>query len=129
MIAFDGVAFPDPLDLRYTGRGDRWELLRPFRCLWRGGGLEVPAGFVNDLSSIPQAAQSIIPVVGPQNLPSVVHDYLYELRGRLPDGRVFSRAEADALFLAGLAAAGVGWLKRQAMYAAVRAGGWVAWRT
>lgn len=127
MTAFEGVSFPDTLDLRYTGRGDEWELLRPFRCLWSGGWLEVPAGFINDLSSIPQAFQSAIPVVGPQNLPSVVHDYLYALQGRLP-GRVFSRAEADALFLAGLEAAGVGWLKRRAMHSAVRVGGWVAWR-
>lgn len=122
-----GLAFVGALDLRYTGEDDRWQLLAPFACLWDGGKIEVPPGFVTDLSSIPQMLQSVVPVVGPQNLPAVVHDYIYARAGRMPDGSTFTRKAADALFLAGLEAAGVSWWRRRAMYAAVRLGGRFFW--
>lgn len=38
-----------------------------------------------------------------------------------------TRAETDALFNQAMRCAGVGWAARNAMYAAVRAGGWPSW--
>ncbi|MBB4286816.1 DUF1353 domain-containing protein, partial [Roseospira goensis] len=43
-------------------------------------------------------------------------------------GAPVARAQADAIFRDLLRAAGVTWLRRTLMYAAVRAGGWTYWR-
>lgn len=119
--AFTGVRFLDPLRLEY--RNDRlWHLRHELRCVWHGGQVTVPAGFVTDLSSVPRIFRSLIPGIGPENRPSVVHDWLYVEE---PPG--WTRLAADRLFEAGLAAEGVGWLQRRAMYLAVRAGGASLW--
>lgn len=81
----------------------------------------VDAGFITDLASIPRVFRSIIPQVGRHIQPSIVHDFAYESKTNL------TRAEADLLFLDGMKAVGVSWLRRQAMYRAVRAFGWTLW--
>ena len=53
--------------------------------------------------------------------PSVVHDWLYDY------AQGFTRLEADQMMLDGMEAMGVSWLRRQAIYRAVRVGGWTAW--
>lgn len=125
MSRFPGLRFPDHLDLRYVG-GDEWKLLVRFRAVWRGGQVTVPVGFVTDLSSIPRRFRSLIPVVGPQNLASVIHDFLYDPERR-PAG--WTRANADLIFLEGMKAAGVRWMRRRAMYLAVRVGSARFWDT
>jgi len=121
-MTFEGVSFKTQLTLVHEG-GQTWRLVAPLRCSWRGGSVTVPQGFATDLASIPRLLRWVIPGVGDWNRPSVVHDYLYVH----PDD--WTRREADRLFLAGLEAEGVGRLKRWAMYAAVRVGGGVLWRT
>lgn len=79
----------------------------------------VPAGFVTDLASIPRVFRWLFTGHGKSRYPSVVHDYLYEIR--------HDRGEADRIFREALEVAGAGWLKRNVMYAAVRAGGWKAY--
>lgn len=123
-MTFTDIEYPDTLDLRWL-HDDEWSVLTEFRCRFhRNGGpketITVPIGFINDLASIPQIFQNIVTVVGPQNLPSVIHDWCYENRWR-------TRKESDDLFLAGLAHLKVSWLKRNAMYAAVRIGGRGKW--
>ncbi len=107
-----------------------WELIEPFEVVWKGhsvGDLPDPlrftvgAGFFTDLASIPRAFRSIIPQVGRHIQPSIVHDWAYESKTAL------TRAEADRLFLDGMKAVGVGWLKRYLMYDAVRLFGWTLW--
>jgi len=107
-----------------------WELLKSFEVLWEGDlpdGLDAPvvffvkAGFFTDLASIPRAVRSIIPQVGRHIQPSIAHDWCYESKTSL------TRAEADLLFLDGMRAVGVRWLRRRAMYAAVRAFGGALW--
>lgn len=120
MAKFNNVQFPDKLVLVHAGGSD-WLVKDPYRCIWDGGSITVPKGFSTDLSSIPRAFRSIIPVVGNQNGPSVIHDWCYVNQWRN------SRADSDDLLLYGLEAAGVWWLRRNAMYLAVRAGGWTVW--
>ncbi len=103
-----------------------WELTESFRVLWLGRPsgtvrFTVDAGFITDLASIPRAFRSIIPQVGRHIQPAITHDWTYESKTNL------TRAEADLLFLDGMKAVGVGWLRRRAMYSAVRAFGWTLW--
>lgn len=127
------------LDLRWDDRTDEWVTIREIPVVWydhdKPGQLAafyVPAGFRTDLSSIPKIVPRwLFPKLGPQNLPSVVHDWLYE------DGVPgITRAEADLMFLDGMAEAYLrtserlpqvpAW-RRRIMYWAVRAFGGPLW--
>ena len=132
-MSFAGITFSGPLAVREVLRdrlGDSWELTEPLSVSWNmdsghripDGRIDVPIGFVTDLASIPRFLRSIIPVVGRQNRPAVVHDYCYVRR-------IGRREDTDRLFLDSMQAVGVSWPKRWVMYLAVRAfGGW-AWGT
>ena len=89
---------------------------------WRGSTLsaDVPARFITDLASIPRLFRGLIEVNGAHRRAAVLHDYLYVMQ-------TVSRAEADRAFLEAMAWLGVGFIKRQAMYQAVRLGGGAAW--
>ena len=119
MTEFADLKLPDELHLNYLGKG-RWELLKSYSAVWDGGRIEVPEGFQTDLASIPRIARSIIPQIGDQNGPSVIHDWCYRFRWK-------ARPISDALFLATMKVKAVNWLRRNIIYAAVRAGGWVTW--
>lgn len=109
----------------------------PYRVRYRlagetaWGSVKVPAGLTTDLSSVPRPVWSLINRVGPHLEASIVHDWLYVAwqdvpgRGARPEDRRF----ADDLFLALMKEAKVGWLKRQAIYRAVRLFGWAAYRS
>ncbi len=113
------VTLPDTVDLRWHPDGE-WELLAPIVVAADGMEIIVHEGFRTYLASIPRAFRSITPQVGKHIPIAIVHDFLY----RHP---VLSRAEADAIFLAGMEHLGVYWLRRQAMYRAVRAFGWASY--
>lgn len=89
----------------------------------------VPRGMITDLSSVPRPTRPIIDRVGPHLEASILHDFLYvawqSLTGR--EARSEDRRFADELFLIAMIEAGVGWLKRNAIYSAVRVGGWSAY--
>ena len=119
MTKFSNLKLVGPLRLEYLGSG-QWELLRPYSAVWDTGRIDVPAGFKTDLSSIPRIARSIIPQIGDQNGPSVIHDWCYRFHWE-------TRALSDALFLAGMIFKAVNWLRRNIIYSAVRTGGWVTW--
>lgn len=80
----------------------------------------IPKRFITDLASIPRLFRSIYDIDDESRLPATLHDWLY-------CSHAVTRAQADALFLEALTRAGVGWVKRNAMYSAVRAGGWRYW--
>lgn len=99
-----------------------WMLVRPLRYSTRAGDeIVIPAGFRTDLASIPRAFHWLIPVNGRHRAAAILHDYLFVVQ-------TLTRAETDALFLEAMTDSGVSWAQRSAMYAAVRAGGWPAWR-
>lgn len=103
-------------------KGDEWELVKPLRYQIGSRIIEVPEGFVCDLASIPAVARILFPVNGEWTEAAVIHDWLY-------DQQIGKRKEADQIFLQAMKELGVSWWRRRAMYAAVRAGGWIAWMT
>lgn len=88
--------------------------------------IRVPEGFSTDLASIPRIFTRVLPVNDSHRLAAVVHDYLYSLRGKLPNAHL-TRKTADRVFLEAMEATEVPVWKRWAMYNAVRVGGWVPW--
>lgn len=125
--------FPLPLDLRNlaNGRKDHWVTLAPFAYRDVDGALYiVPPAFSNDSASVPRV---FWPAIDPANdvaYAATVHDWLYATRGVVrPWLPQTSRAKADAIFYRALRANGVGYVRAQAMWSAVRIGGASAWRT
>ena len=78
--------------------------------------------FVSDGGSIPKIAWSVIghPLEMPGLQCYLAHDAEYS-------AELFDRAECDRRLRDGLKLAGVGLIKRNAIYLAVRAGGWAVW--
>lgn len=87
----------------------------------------VPSGFMTDFASIPwifrwwQTGST-----GPQRVGAYFHDFMYSGTGR------YSRREADKAFRDVMAMVGRGprrWAQRWLMWAALRIGGWSAYRS
>lgn len=116
------MPFLTPLIAEELPRADWWRLHTPlvYRTRW-GMEVVVPAGFETDLASIPARYRQYFSVNGLHRRAAVLHDYLYH-------HRIGTRASADALFYEAMADLGVPYLERTVMWAAVRVGGWVAWR-
>ena len=85
--------------------------------------IQVNPKFDFDGASIPKALWSVIgsPMTGGYQRAACLHDALYA-------GEVFEREICDTLFLEAMASEGVGYLKRHAMYWAVRSFGWTVWK-
>ncbi|EGV2045572.1 DUF1353 domain-containing protein [Salmonella enterica] len=75
--------------------------------------IEVPAGFVTDLATIPRIFWSLMPPDGKYAKAAIIHDYLY-------DNALRTKREADLIFLDGMTVLGVPRWKRTIMYYAVR---------
>lgn len=95
--------------------------------------ITVPEGFIFDCFSIPSWVRWLLPRVQKRgNQSAGLHDWLYHNRGILPEGSftgqgVYARQECDEVFKEALGVQKVGVIKRNTMYQAVRAGGWIAW--
>ena len=111
--------FITELDTRAYEPGE-WILLAPL--IWFDGHVKivVPRRFITDLASIPKVFRITLDRNGPSRKAAVLHDWLYCTQP-------MDRAAADLLFLQALASEREGWLKRQAMYRGVQAGGWKRW--
>lgn len=79
-----------------------------------------PGGFVTDLASIPPFLRWLFSPNDATRRPAVTHDWLY-------CAQLTTRLVADRIFLEALERNGVGYLRRKAMYAGVRVGGWWYW--
>ena len=104
-----------------SGRHAR--LLETFRADlpgWRP--VVVPGGFETDFASVPRILWAVIPPWGKYSAAAVAHDWLYH-KGK------FSRWTCDAFFREHMAQLGVRRGTRWLMWAGVRLGGWVAWRS
>lgn len=124
-----GPVFHDPLIVQSIPP-NVWKLERPFSYTTAVLGppikFTVPTGFIYDLASIPRIFRSVIPQVGKHREAATLHDYLYNRKGKLDDF-VFTRKEADKVFLEAMKLSGVRFTRRRVMYAAVRLGGWTYW--
>jgi len=108
--------------LETFAEGQHFKLIRPLVVRFGEGAdsLVVIAGFVSDLASIPQVAQSLVSKLGPHIRAAIVHDYLYWTQG-------CSRHEADAIFSKMMKDLGVPTLNRWALSFAVTNFGKKAW--
>lgn len=116
-----------------------WALHDPVTYRTSIGGeadITVPPGFVTDLASIPRLASALYAPDGPWVKAAIVHDFLYGTHGTgvweghptgLSRRRPYSRAEADDVLREAMASRGVGVVKRNVIWSAVRAGGAGGW--
>jgi hypothetical protein len=102
--------------------GDSWMLQRPLRYTIEATGqsIVVPAGFVTDFTSVPDALCALLPRSGLYLTAAVVHDFLYW-------DQTCTREQADRIFLHGMRVAAVPPLKKNALYAGARLAGARAW--
>lgn len=92
------------------------------------GRFEVPAGFLSNGASIPRLVYAVLDDTHPDILfPAYPHDFLYAVRGHLPDGRVLTRHECDDVIRELMLAIGAPRWKADAVKAALYVGGWKAW--
>jgi hypothetical protein len=82
--------------------------------------LIVPAGFVTDLASVPDIAESLLPRAGEYSNAAIMHDYLYWTQ-------FCTREQADNLMSIAMREAGVAVWKEVLIHSAVRLGGQNAW--
>lgn len=104
----------------YDASTGQWTLENTVEVL----GVCIPEGFTFDLASIPRL---LWPLIGPFELSieaPLLHDYLYR-RGGLG---IFSRADADRMFLDLMKSEGIARWRRWAAWLAVRLFGWTGWR-
>ncbi len=125
-------SFLTPLVVEVMPSGKMFKVYNKFTYHWGMSKISVPVGFVTDFASIPRVARIIIPKLGKWTKAAVIHDYLYqnsESGTRYETGYIkWSRKGADIVFRDAMADLGVVAWKRWVMWAAVRIGGWLAWR-
>lgn len=93
-----------------------WRVYEPFEFYLSDDNsdvIEVPAGFITDLATIPRIFWSVMPPDGKYAKAAIIHDYLY-------DNGLRTKKEADNIFLDGMTVLGVPKWKRAIMYCAVR---------
>lgn len=102
----------------------QWRLLAPLRYLSAvlGVQIEVPAGTVTDLASVPRLPLAFLLAGDSAHEAAVLHDHLYQTHP-------CTRRQADAVLDEAMAVTGEPAWRRWLMWSAVRAvGGW-AWYT
>lgn len=99
-----------------------YEVMYPFAFISKEHGeLTVPRGFFTDFGSVPDFSRAIIDDDDPDLLyGSLPHDMLYHLKGKLADGRVLTRLQADNVLREAMRACGAPELKIAYVYHAVR---------
>lgn len=148
------VYFPEQPDNEPVGQSvdghTLYRLRRPYLYTWTGPdkkdrSIFIKAGLIYDGASVPRLAWTFSGLTpdGTHRAASLVHDYLYIYRGKLPEGSYlrrdngewvaliaeWPRKQADKIFARIMRESGVPSHRRKLAYIAVRAGGWAAWRT
>lgn len=104
--------------------GSRAKICRDWRCtLENDAVLTIRRGFAFDGASIPRLFWRCAghPFEMPMLAAATAHDALYS-------AELFGRHECDRLFRELMRRAGIGRIKRNAVWLAVRAAGWAVWR-
>ena len=124
LIILSGCAFKSPMVASPTGDGKYWVLQEPLEYIQPNTNQRfvVPRGFVTDLASVPRLFWTVFPPCGKYTTAAVLHDYLYWVQSDNCD-----RECADEILLIAMDEANVDLVSRNAIYAAVRAGGGSSW--
>lgn len=114
-----------PARVRWIGPGYRFRLESPYQLRHVDIDVEivVPEGFEFNAASVPRLAWLAISPLDLGVVAPLIHDWLYRTGG----GGVITRRQADRLFIRHMKAEGVGWIRRNAAYLAVRVGGRSSW--
>lgn len=88
----------------------------------------IPAGLLVDGASVPRPVWWFLPPDGLHRAGAFAHDWCYINRGRLWNGEVLTRAEADDVFYNLMIEGGVSQTTASIAHRAVRSFGWVEWR-
>lgn len=108
------------IDVDWIG-SNKWRLNEEFSYeVDPGEIITVPAGFVTDFASIPRPFWNILPPHGEYAPAALIHDYLYATGGL---GGRYTKAQSDDIFREAMKELGVGKVKRNIMWSAVRAFG------
>lgn len=95
-----------------------WEVLQSFTYevghLGSGESIEVPAGFVSDLASVPRIFWPFLPPDGDYSQAAVLHDWLCIRKGNVE--RKYNYIEVSKIFLESMAVLNVNFFIRQTMY-------------
>lgn len=90
----------------------------------------VPEGMTFDGASVPRLLRWFAQPMEPRLVAAaLVHDLLYRRKPALNTGEKLRRIDADRVFLRILLEDGERVLRAWILFAAVRVGGWVAWRS
>lgn len=90
--------------------------------------IHVPAGLITDFASIPRLAFQYLDPEDPVILfPSVVHDFLYSMHGKLPTGMAYTREQADQVLREAMDLCGARWDQKAIVFRAVRLFGKSHW--
>ena len=94
------------------------------------GRITVPAGFETDFASIPRIVWSWLSPEDPVILfPSIVHDYLYSMRGMVEGLPAVTREQADDVLRDAMLACGARSSQAWVVHKAVRMGGASHWKS
>lgn len=104
------------LQLRKITGTKKWTLVKDFDFILDGTIHTVPKGFETDLASTPRFSWAVFPKSGIYTEAAVIHDYMYV-------EALYNKKKADKTFKQALKFCGVGLIRRNAMYRAVRWGG------
>jgi hypothetical protein len=97
--------------------------------------VQVPAGMVTDLASIPRLVSNLLPPGGLWSEAALPHDLCYKSKGSMvwfkqtwrSRAQPYTRAECDKILREGMVALGVPTLQRVTIYEGVRIGGAAGW--
>lgn len=123
------VLSPEELALSRSKR-QLYELMQPFKFASEQiGEIEVSAGFQTDFASIPRVAWRYLDPEDPAILrASVVHDSLYSLQGKMPDGTEYTREDADIVLKEAMQDSGARWDQVKVAFRMVRLFGGSHWK-
>lgn len=131
-IGLPRVELLTPQEVRASGSDEQlYRTTRPFTCICeQHGTIRVPEGFVTNWASVPGLALAYLDDEAPAvAFPSLIHDYLYSIGGRLSTHRVLSREQVDDLFYRSMLACGARSAQAWIAHRAVRLGGGKHWKS
>lgn len=114
------TTYPRILLVKHNGKYDWFEVVEDCAV----GPVLITKGFTTDFASVPQLVWSLIPPHGMAAMPSIVHDYMYQV----PSSHCLTRKQVDEIWLELMQKAGVPKWQRWTMYGFVRAFGGGVWK-
>ena len=115
------MPFSNPLVVEQVGI--IWKVHEPFVFSFNGEFIYVPQGFETDFASVPRPFRFIVPKSGKYNQAAVVHDFVY-----IHLTHIYTKEQADLMFLEGMKELGVNKFKRYIMYYSVKLFGKGNWK-